>query len=298
MQFLINVIKGAVIGIANVIPGVSGGTMAVSLGIYERLIHTLTNLKKELKKNIGFLAATVIGAAVGIVVFARAIEYLLLHYPLATAFAFTGLVLGGIPVILKSLRQSLIKEKSATGISAAHIFIAAVSCMIVLVMALFSGGEGSVSDKTGIADMIMLFAAGAAASAAMVIPGVSGSAIMMILGYYDKIISSINRFIEAVAGGFDIAGIADCLKVLIPFGIGVIVGIVAVAKLIDFLFKRFASYTFMAILGLITASPGAIVLNIKNEYGFDVSLWQIIVGILLAAACFGVVCRFGNSERQ
>lgn len=296
MQFIFNVIKGAVIGIANVIPGVSGGTMAVSMGIYERLIHALTNLRKEWRKHLWFLVAVIIGAAVGVVGFAQAIEFLLNNFAFPTALAFVGLVIGGVPIILKSLNSSLAKEN--TKFSFSHIIVFIVFCAIVVVMALFSGTESTgVAKEVGIVDMLMLVIVGAVASAAMVIPGVSGSMMMMILGYYDTIITTINRFIEALLA-FDITAMLDCCKVLVPFGIGVLVGIVAIAKLIDFLFKKFASQTFAAILGLIVASPGAILLNTKNEYGFEFSAPQVIAAAVFLIVCFAVTCWFGNKSSE
>lgn len=292
MQFIFNVIKGAIIGIANVIPGVSGGTMAVSLGIYEKLIYALTTLRKEWKKNLIFLAAIVLGAAIGIVGFARVIEILLNKQPLPTALAFVGLVLGGLPLIIKSLNQSLEDEKSRFGVSHVIVFIA--FCALVLAMALLDTGSGIGAEKEiGAAEMLLLFFVGMFAAAAMVIPGVSGSMLMMVLGYYDTIISTINRFIEALAA-FDIGAMLACFKILIPFGLGVLAGIFAIAKLIDFLFKRFASQTFSAILGLVAASPGAIILNIKNEYGLHVSVAGVLVSAVLFALCFAVTCWFGK----
>lgn len=292
MQFIFNMIKGAIIGIANVIPGVSGGTMAVSLGIYEKLIHALTTLRKEWKKNLIFLVAIVLGAAIGIVGFAKVIEILLNKQPLPTALAFVGLVLGGLPLIIKSLNQSLENEKSRFGVSHVIVFIA--FCALVLVMALLDTGNGIGAEKEiGAVEMLLLFFVGMFAAAAMVIPGVSGSMLMMVLGYYDTIISTINRFIEALIA-FDISAMLACFKVLIPFGFGVLAGIFAIAKLIDFLFKRFASQTFSAILGLVAASPGAIILNIKNEYGLHVSAAGILVSAALFALCFAVTCWFGR----
>ncbi|MBE5949669.1 MAG: DUF368 domain-containing protein [Lachnospiraceae bacterium] len=292
MQFIFNIIKGAIIGIANVIPGVSGGTMAVSLGIYERLIHVLTHIRKEWKRNIGFLVAIVIGLAIGIIGFAQAVEFLLVNHALITALVFVGLVLGGIPLILKSLKDSLTAESKKLGVS--HMLVFVVFCALVVVMALLNGKEGAdVAEQIGIFDMVILFLVGGVASAAMVIPGVSGSMLMMIFGYYDTIITTINRFIESLLS-FDIMAMLDCCKALVPFGIGVLVGIVAIAKLIDFLFKKFASQTFAAILGLIVASPGAILLKTKNEYGFEAELLPVIIGGILLVVCFVVTCWFGS----
>lgn len=104
MEFFGNIIKGIMIGIANIIPGVSGGTMAVSLGIYDRLIGSISGLFREFKKSILFLIPIIIGAGIGIVGFTYAIEYLLDKHTFVTCMAFVGLILGGLPAIFSSMR--------------------------------------------------------------------------------------------------------------------------------------------------------------------------------------------------
>ncbi|MBO5228407.1 MAG: DUF368 domain-containing protein, partial [Lachnospiraceae bacterium] len=125
--------------------------------------------------------------------------------------------------------------------------------------------------------------------------GVSGSMMLMVFGYYDTIIANINKCMDAVFA-LDFAAFFDCCIVLVPFGVGVIVGIVAVAKLIDFLFKRFASLTFSGILGLVAASPGAIIINTKAEYNMVVTVPGVIIGAVLLVACFVVTCWFGTKS--
>ncbi len=107
MEFFGNIIKGIMIGIANIIPGVSGGTMAVSLGIYDRLIGSISGLFREFKKSILFLIPIIIGAGIGIVGFTYAIEYLLDKHTFVTCMAFVGLILGGLPAIFSSMRAKV-----------------------------------------------------------------------------------------------------------------------------------------------------------------------------------------------
>ncbi len=291
MQAVFNILKGVVIGVANIIPGVSGGTMAVSLGIYERLINSITTIRKDWKKNIVFLITVLIGMAIGIVGFAKAIDFLLVNYALPTALAFIGLVLGGIPLLLVSLNKNLVKEQKKFGLPHAATFI--IFCLLVLGMALLNGKIVSDAEKQiGLLQIILLFFIGVIASATMVIPGVSGSMMLMVLGYYDTILTNINKCMDAVFA-LDFAAFFECCVVLVPFGIGVIVGIVAVAKLIDFLFKRFAALTFSAILGLVAASPGAILLNTKAEYNMEVTAPGVMAGAVLLVVCFAVTCFFG-----
>ena len=113
MNFILDTIKGAVIGIANVIPGVSGGTMAVSMGIYNRLISSITHLFRDFKKSAATLIPVLLGAAIGIVGFSYAIEYLLANQPLPTCLAFLGLILGGVPVLVKDMKKGVEKAVPA-----------------------------------------------------------------------------------------------------------------------------------------------------------------------------------------
>ena len=103
MTFLMDVIKGMLIGIANIIPGVSGGTMAVSLGIYDKLISSVSNLLRDWKKSLITLLPIILGCGIGIVGFTYIIEYLLSRHTFVTCLAFVGLIFGGLPVLFSSL---------------------------------------------------------------------------------------------------------------------------------------------------------------------------------------------------
>lgn len=111
MTTVLLIIKGMFIGVANIIPGVSGGTMAVSLGIYDDLIASITHLVKEWKKSIQFLTPIVVGAAAGVILFSYLITLLLTQYTLPTALTFVGLILGGVPILFRSFRHAL-REKN------------------------------------------------------------------------------------------------------------------------------------------------------------------------------------------
>ena len=132
MTFFMDIIKGILIGIANIIPGVSGGTMAVSLGIYDKLISSISNLLKDWKKSLVTLLPIILGCGIGIVGFTYAIEYLLSHHTFVTCMAFVGLILGGIPILLISLKKELAKTSSKIGISGilAFVFLFAVAVFL------------------------------------------------------------------------------------------------------------------------------------------------------------------------
>ena len=293
MEFFGNIIKGVMIGIANIIPGVSGGTMAVSLGIYDRLIGAVSGLFKEFKKNIAFLIPIIIGCGIGIVGFTYAIEYLLDKHTFVTCMAFVGLILGGLPAIISSMKSKM----TSGGIGVFGILAFVIAFVISSGMPLLKESKDAL---TVIAvtpvNMVILFILGVVASATMVIPGVSGSMMLMIFGYYYAIINTIKTFLDNLRA-FDLMGMKDGILLLAPFGIGVILGIFLIAKLITFLFEKYGVQTFCAILGLVISSPIAIFINtgLVSKLG-SLSIWEILFGIVLMGAGAFVTVFVGETE--
>lgn len=252
-----NILKGAVIGVANIIPGVSGGTMAVSMGIYDKLIHCVTHIFKEFKKSVKFLIPVGIGMVLALVGLSFVIEAAFEHFPAQTNLLFIGLILGGLPAILKKVKGNTIRLS--------HIIPAVLFFVLVVGLAALGSGEGNDADLTfNVLNVIKFFCVGVIASATMVIPGVSGSMILMLMGYYQPIIETISTFVRALTA-FDVPVLLQCCGVLVPMGIGIVVGIVVIAKLIEIVFEKWPLLAYWAIIGLIAASPIAIIL--MSEFG-------------------------------
>lgn len=291
MRFFMDIIRGVLIGVANVIPGVSGGTMAVSLGVYDRLISSLTGLFKDFKKSMETIVPILIGGAIGIVGFAFLIEYLFAEFPLATCLTFTGLILGGLPILTGSFKKEL--EKKNTGIKAGHVTAFVLLFAFGVGMSL-AGGEGTAVNlsQVNFGMILVLLVIGMVASATMVVPGVSGSMVLMILGYYNPIISAITDFMTALKS-LDVPGLLHGVSILMPFGIGVVVGIFLIAKLIDFLFTRYAALTYSAILGLIVSSPFAIFINMGR---IQLRAGEAVIGVLLLAAGAVLTWKVGDEK--
>lgn len=274
MTFMSDVIKGIFIGVANIIPGVSGGTMAVSMGIYDKIIYSLTHLFKETKKCLGLLVPIFLGAGIGVVGLAFIIEYLFIHYPIQTNLFFIGLILGGLPVILKRIK---IKRVHLSHASIFLLFFA-----LIIVLQLLNGSGSEIAIQLSMLEAVKLFFIGVIASATMVIPGVSGSMILMLLGYYQPILNTINTLIKA-ALSFDISAMVTPMMILIPFGIGVVIGIFAIAKLIEILLAKYEALTFCAILGLVVASPVAILMNVSFAGITFVTILTSVIAFIIGA---------------
>lgn len=283
MTFIMDMIKGVFIGIANIIPGVSGGTMAVSLGIYDKLIASVSNLLKDWKKSLMTLLPIILGCGAGIIGFSYAINYLLEKHTFVTCMTFVGLILGGIPILVKSLRKELRKANSSIGISGVISFLVLFAVAALLPM-LNSDTEVLKTFTASPGTLISLFLVGVIASATMVVPGVSGSLVMMVLGYYYGILETITSFLNAVKS-MDMAGIMNGFILLMPLGIGVLLGIFLIAKLITFLFETYGIQTYCAILGLIAASPFAIFYNTGLFWQLSsLKIGAVLLGIILAVA--------------
>lgn len=276
--------KGMVIGIANIIPGVSGGTMMVAMGIYDKLIHCITHLFSEFKKNVMFLLPIVIGMGIAIVASSFALESLFANFPVQANLLFVGLILGGLPAIWKRVKGNSIKL--------GHIVAFLIFFALVAGLAIFGGGNGKDADLTfNVINVLKLLGVGVVASATMIIPGVSGSMMLKLMGYYEPIVTvTIPDLIRSLVA-FDMSGILKGVGVLAPFGIGILMGIVVIAKMVEYIFEKFPLYAFWAIIGLIIASPIAILA------GMSLSLYtvvSVITGLIAMAVGFVIALKLGE----
>lgn len=278
-----NLLKGIVMGIANIIPGVSGGTMAVSMGIYDRMIHCVTHLFKEFKESMKFLIPIFLGIGIALVGLSFIIEPAFAYFPLQTNCLFIGLIVGGLPAVWQKVKGK--------GIKISYIVPFVLFFAVVVGMAAIGEKEGTAADLSfSVWSVIKLFAVGIIASATMVIPGVSGSMMMLLLGYYNPIVAAIKNFVTALAS-FDMAGILEGCGILVPMGLGIVVGIFAIAKVIEIIFEKFPIQAFWAIIGLIVASPIAIFL--LGDVG-AITVIGILTSIVTFAVGFLVAVKLGD----
>ncbi len=277
------ILKGMVMGVANIIPGVSGGTMAVSMGIYDKLIHCVTHLFKEFKESLKFLIPVALGIGIALVGLSFIIEPAFAHFPLQTNCLFVGLIVGGLPAVIKKVKGK--------GVKLSYVIPFLVFFGIVVGMAAMGEQEGAAADlSVNLWSVIKLFVVGIIASATMVIPGVSGSMMLLLMGYYNPIVATIKNFVTALAS-FDVNGILQSCGVLVPMGLGIVVGIFAIAKLIEVIFEKFPMQAYWAIIGLIVASPFAIFL--LGEIG-SITVMSVAVSVVTFAVGFVVALKLGD----
>jgi putative membrane protein len=232
---VVHAAKGALIGAANTIPGVSGGTLAVVTGIYDRLVDAIAHFfggAGGWRANLRFLIPIAIGVGVGILGFARVVDFFLRRYPDQTAFFFIGLILGSLPFIVKTGFGGRLRWR--------YLPPGLITFAVLLSMALAGRPPQSEPITTVTAlTALVLFGGGLVSSATMVIPGISGSFILLVIGLYSTLIAAARDINLAVLG---------------VFAAGAGVGIVLISKFISFLLARFHAVTYAAIVGLVLGS--------------------------------------------
>lgn len=277
---VILILKGIAVGIANVIPGVSGGTIAFILGIYEQLAEAIGNFvqnSEKRKEYFYFLSKIGVGGIIGIVLFAKLMIFLL-KSPVSSQYTysfFLGLIAGSIPFVINlgdNMRASL--KKSGLAIIA-----------VLLVMSVsFLGGEKSSIENIGANSfdmqyLLWLAVCGFLAAGSMVLPGFSGSALLISLGEYANILSFVdNRQILPIAA----------------VGIGAIPGVVVFAKVISIFLKKYPNETYYFILGLLIASIFIIIEMILLAPVFDLS--SIVISLFFVL--LGFVVAFFSSRKE
>lgn len=287
-NLILQILRGMVIGIANIIPGVSGGTMMVSMGIYDTLIHCITHLFREFWKSVKTLLPYLVGMLIAIILGAFGLKAAFGNYPLPTNALFIGLILGSVPAIYQQMKGEKI------GVVGGGVFLLFFALVVVLKAV---EGNNRAELGVGVMDLVKYFLLGAVASATMVIPGVSGSMILKTLGYYEPIVTeTLTGAVKALTAG-DWAVLGHDLLILLPFMIGIVVGIFAIAKLIEALLKRWKGYTYCGILGMVLASPVVILMD-KSIYEKGTGIGIILISV--AALGLGLLIAFkmsGEKER-
>jgi len=253
--------KGIFMGIADAIPGVSGGTIALLLGIYEELITTISNIKISLfkiltkdglsvfwkKGNLGFLFPLLIGIIASLIVFVNIAQYFLDSFPLLVWSFFTGLIIATSYVIFKKIENFKLKEFTL-------VIIAGIS---LILFTKISNNDGLSSTDFSI---IYIFVCGLLASSAMILPGISGSLVLVILGVYEYMIESLINY---------------NFYIISTFVIGAIIGLLLLSKILNKLFLRHKDYTFSIMLGLVIGS----VVNIWpwKKYSINQASTEILI---------------------
>ena len=267
MKKLILFIKGIVLGVAFVIPGVSGGTLAVLLGIYEELIEAASNFYKNMvnfKKYFMYLLPIGLGIIFSVAVFAKLIKFGLEKSPIITILIFLGMIIGGIPALVRNVKGTKINLKDMT--------LMLVGLIIVISMLIFHKSNSNVVlTNMSIGGYITLFLVGAIAAVTMVVPGISGSFTLMLIGYYEPILNLVNDITS-------FKNLGPNLILIFIFMLGVFIGIIFISKIIEWCLKHYKRETYYAIIGFVLSSIISVIYEVSK---FPFNLTHLIIGIVL-----------------
>lgn len=264
---IILIFKGIIVGLGKIIPGVSGAMLAITLGIYDKCISAISNFTKNLKDNIYLLFYICLGIVISVGLFSNIVRYSLNKYYFITMFLFIGLIVGGIPKLYK---ESKVDVKNLKNILL--IFL----CFLIIIIINYINPEHIIKMH---ANFITLIGIGFLEAFAMVIPGISGTALLMMIGYYDLVILRFSQI-------FNIMSIFETVTFFLPFGLGMILGVVIMSKIINYCFKKHYNQTYCIIFGLIFSSIYILfldafetILNIKDIF---IGIIFLIIGYIIS----------------
>ena len=269
-----SIIGGMFVGIANIIPGVSGGTMLVIFNLFDKLTYAVSDIFKRhtttRKQSIILLIKVLLSAAFGILLFAKILGFTLKYYEAETIMCFMGLILFSIPVIIK---EELKGEKFNI-----IFFVIGVILIIGLEYLKKNTFNNDVNASMNITHFLSMTGLGIIGGITMIFPGVSGSMIMLVLGKYEL----IRGYIDSLTSFDKDAFISLCI-----FGIGVLIGIISGAKITYFLLKHYRGKIISLILGFIIASALVLPFNLETTTKLTTMkicgliIWFIIGGMII-----------------
>lgn len=285
--------KGFFIGIALVIPGLSGSMFAVVVGLYERMVEAISSFRKQPLKNIKFLLPIMIGAVIGILASTKLVLWLCEQFPVMSYGFFIGLVIGVLPFVYKKVSFQKFNFFDAILAILGFAFIMFVS---------HQGTEGlsdfvAMSQLRTLSDWGVIAFAGFFAISMMMIPGISGAVMLMMVNQYGTIYNSVAKLLDTVmfllVGKFDQAKQAfSSVIILLPFIIGAVLGVILMAKVLNYLLHKYAHQVYCAVFGIVVAGIWILMelalqgaaLNVQNS-----GSWFGVIVILIVAIIVGVL---------
>jgi len=292
LKDLRNILNGAVYGVTLIIPGVSATIFAIMLGFYDELIVTMNHFREDYRKNIRYSAAFLLGVAAGAVAFSSVVLFFLDNYPYQTMMLFKGLLAGIVPLIaLKTKKPE--QKVSIREITIAALFLAA----LIAVARLGAVPETDPAEAGGamnVALVLYVLLAGIINGATLVIPGLSGAFLLLIMGLYPLVIQSISSVGVYMGNLGNMSLLAEIGVVLIPFGVGGVIGLLGMARLMEKLLRDYREAVYAAILGLVIASLITLFLDFTIG-GRGLPAAAIATGIILF--CLGGVAAFFLGKR-
>ena len=259
MNGFLNIVKGIFIGAGAIVPGVSSGVLCVIFGIYEKLLDAVLNFFKDIKQNIKFLFPIALGVGIGVLLFSNMLNYLLYEFPIQTKSIFIGLILGTIPSLIKEVNEKETFKPQNVIYLLIALGIGAITVIVENRMNIVSNGDSM--------SIMYLVMCGAIMSIGIVVPGVSSTIILMLLGVYSV-------YLQSVANLY--------LPILIPMGIGLILGSIIVMKLTKKLLETYYAQTFYSIIGFTIGSIFVLLPQRMTLLETILSVLCVILGVYIS----------------
>lgn len=267
MGFIVSIIKGIALGAGAILPGISSGVLCVVFGLYDKLINSILDFFKDIKGNSKFLFPIILGIGIGVIVFGNFLRMLFTYFPIQTKFAFIGLILGSIPILFKTA--------NAKNGFRLHYIIYTIFTFLLAVLLLSIEKNFTNNNLLGNTSFIYLVMSGFIMSIGVVVPGVSSSVLLMILGIYDLYLISISTL---------------NIFILIPMGIGLAVGGIIFLKIIKYFLDNYFTKTYYSIIGFVLGS----IIILYPGIHFDISSF---IGIIFCVFCFFIAYIFEKNDR-
>ena len=259
-----NFLKGIIVGIGGIAPGLSGSVLLVILGLYQKTITAIGTLFKNFKKNVAFLFPLCLGFGVGVIIFSKIVDFLLGNFEMYTRFAFLGLVLGTVPLFYKEVKKEGFNKK--------YYIVILLSAIAGFSLFFLNKDLFPVITNPNIFQSVLL---GIAVAGSSIVPGVDSAVILSSLGLYELYVGSIADF---------------NLSVLIPAGVGLVIGVLVISFIMNKLISKFYTMTFSIIFGLfLSIIPN--VLNDSCALGLNANS---VISIIILILGFGVSYFLGN----
>lgn len=251
------IIKGFIVGLGKIIPGVSGALLAISMGIYDKALNAISNFFKDIKNNIKFLMPLGIGLLLAIIFCSNIISYFINNYYLITMLLFLGLIIGGIPSLFKTFYKIKINHKDYY-----FLLIMILIGLIVYFIIISNIFDINYLLKYSVIYWLMI---GSIDALTMIIPGISGTGIFVMLGCFNDIIYMYANPLVNISS-------------IIPFISGIIITVLLITKLITWLFKNCSKSMYLIILILLIIS---IISLINNIFSSNFTIFELTIGIVL-----------------
>ena len=292
-------IKGFIIGSSMTVPGVSGGTMAIILGIYDRLIASISHFGKDVKGNLWFLAKFCLGSVVGFCALASTIGWLLETFPIPVSFFFFGAIIGGVPALYRKTKEARFKVSSALYIL--------LGVAIVLGIGMLPQGLLPATGELNLVSLLVWLLAGLVVSLALILPGISTSHMLLVLGIYGTMsgaIDTVVAWLKSLLGGPAVSGVGEAITFLALLVISTLIGVILITRPLEMTMQKFPHQTYCIILGFVVGSladiAGDIVwpaLHVEASVGSWV-ITALVSVVTLAAGLAGILYLSKFSEED